>query len=148
MAIVTINSDFVAQKIKSATVAIFSPSVCHEVMEPDATIFAFWMLSFKPALSCSSLSFIKRFFSSSSFSAIRVVSSAYLRLLIFLPSMLIIACDSSSPTFCMMYSAYKLNKQGDNMYTWHILKCWKIDMWKKSEFLLMRNSLYSQLIPV
>ena len=28
---------------------------------------------------------------------------------------LIPACDSSSPAFYMMYSAYKLNKQGDNM---------------------------------
>ena len=37
----------------------------------------------------SSFTFIKRLFSSSSLSAIRVVSSAYLRLLIFLPSILI-----------------------------------------------------------
>ena len=41
--------------------------------------------------------------------------SAYLRLLIFLPAVLIPACASSSLTFCMMYSAYKLNKQGDNI---------------------------------
>ena len=40
--------------------------------------------------------------SSSSLSAIRVVSSAYLRLLIFLPAMLIPACASSSPVFLMM----------------------------------------------
>ena len=46
---------------------------------------------------------------------IRVVSSAYLRLLIFLLEILIQACDSSSVTFHMMYSAYKLNKQGDNI---------------------------------
>ena len=31
----------------------------------------------------------------------------------FLPAMLIPGCDSSSLVFCMMYSAYKLNKQGD-----------------------------------
>ena len=62
----------------------------------------------------SSFTFIKRLFSSS-LSAIRVVSSAHLRLLIFLPSILIPACASSSPAFLMMYSAYKLNKQGDNM---------------------------------
>ena len=42
---------------------------------------------------------------SSSFSAIRVVSSVYLRLLIFLPVILIPACASSSPAFLMMYSA-------------------------------------------
>ena len=47
--------------------------------------------------------------------AIRVVSSAYLRLLIFLLAILIAAYASSSPAFLMMYSAYKLNKQGDNM---------------------------------
>ena len=35
-------------KIKSATVSTVSPSICHEVMEPDAMIFVFWMLSFKP----------------------------------------------------------------------------------------------------
>ena len=40
--------------------------------------------------------------------------SAYLRLLIFLPAILILACASSSPAFCMMYSAYKLNKRDDN----------------------------------
>ena len=55
------------------------------------------------------------FFSSSSLSAIKVVSSAYMRLLIFLPAILIPAWASSSPAFLMMYSAYKLNKQGDNI---------------------------------
>ena len=50
--------------------------------------------------------------------AIRMVSSAYLRLLIFLPAILISACVSSSPAFLMMYSAYKLNKQGDNIQPW------------------------------
>ena len=42
-------------------------------------ILVFWMLSFKPTFSLSSFIFIKRLFSSSSLSAIRVVSSAYLR---------------------------------------------------------------------
>ena len=43
------------------------------------------------------------------------MSSAYLKLLIFLPAILIPACASSFQhwAFCMMYSAYKLNKQGD-----------------------------------
>ena len=82
------------KKIKSVTVAIFSPSICHEVMGPDAMILVFWMLSFKPAFSLSSLTFTKRLFSSSLLSAIRVVSSAYLRLLIFLLAILIPAYDS------------------------------------------------------
>ena len=85
-------------------------------MGPDAVIFAFWVLSFKLAFSLSSFNFIKRLFSSSSLSAYRrVVSSAYLRLLIFLLTILILPGDSSRPAFSMMYSAYKLNKQGDNI---------------------------------
>ena len=71
------------RKIKSATVSTVSPYICHEVMGPDAIILVFWMLSFKPAFSLSSFTFLKRLFSSYSISAIRVVSSAFLRLLIF-----------------------------------------------------------------
>ena len=37
------------KKIKSDTVSIVSPSICHEVMGPDAMIFVFLMLSFQPA---------------------------------------------------------------------------------------------------
>ena len=98
------------KKIKSVTVSIVSPSISHEAMEPDAMIFIYGMLSFKPAFSLSSFTFIKRLFSSYSLSAIRVVSSAYLRLLIFLLAILIPACVSSSPAFLMKYSAYRLNK--------------------------------------
>ena len=124
----------------------------------------FWMLSLKPAFSLFSFTFIKRFFSSSSLSAIKVVcsvaqscptlcdpkavaykaplcmkfsrqeywiglpfpapgikavSSAYLRLSIFFPAILIPACESSIPVFHMMYFVYKLNKQGDNIQPWH-----------------------------
>ena len=112
MAAVTICSDFGAPQIKAA---IVSPSISHEVMVPDAMIFVFLMLSFKPSFSLSSYTFFKRLFSSSSLSAIRVVSSAYLKLSLFLPENLIPACVSSSPAFLMMYSAYKLNKQGDKI---------------------------------
>ena len=62
---------------------------------------------------------LKSLFSPSLLSAIRVVSSAYLRLVIFLQAILILACASSSLAFHMMYSAYKLNKQGDNIRPWH-----------------------------
>ena len=99
------------QKIKSHTVSSVSSSISYEVMGSDAMIFVFWMLNFKPTFSLSSYTFIKRLFSSTSLSAIRVVSSAYLRFLIFLPAILIPACVSSSPAFLMMYSAYKLNQQ-------------------------------------
>ena len=75
------------------------------------------MLSFKPAFSVFSFTFIKRLFSYSSLSAIRLVSSAYLRLLIFLLAILIPACASSSSAFHMMYSAHELNKQSALMYS-------------------------------
>ena len=75
----------------------------------------FWMLSLC-LLFHSPLTYIKRLFSSSLLSAIRVVLFTYLRLLIFLPSIFIPACDSSSPEFFMIYFAYKLNKQGDNLF--------------------------------
>ena len=89
------------QIIKSDTV---SPSTYHEVMGPDAMILVFWMLSSKPAFSLSSFTFIKTLFSSS-LSAIRVVSSTYLSLLIFLPAILTLAYVSHSQAFHMMYSA-------------------------------------------
>ena len=73
------------QKIKSLTVSIVSPSICHAVMGLDAMILIFWMLNFKPGFSLFSFTYIKRPFCSSLLSAIRVVSSAYLRLLIFSP---------------------------------------------------------------
>ena len=47
------------KKIKSLTVSIVSPYICHEVIERDAVILIFWMLSFKPAFSLSSSTFIK-----------------------------------------------------------------------------------------
>ena len=89
-------------KIKSVTVSIFSPSISHEMMGPDAMTLVFWMLSFKPAFSLSSFTFIKRFFSYFLVSAIRVVSPTYLRLLIFSLEVLISACDSSSLAFHIM----------------------------------------------
>ena len=73
-------------KIKLLTVSIVSPSICHEVMGLDAMMLVYWTLSLKPTFSLSSFTFIKRLFSSSLLSAVRVVSSAYLRLLIFLPA--------------------------------------------------------------
>ena len=113
-------------KIKSATVSTVSPSIYHEVVGQDAMILVFWMLSFKPTFSLSSFTFIKRFFSS--LSAIRVVSSVYLRLFIFLPATLIPACASSSLAFRVMYSAYKLSNQGYNVQPW----CTLFPIWNKS----------------
>ena len=71
---------------------------------PWSYFFECWVLSplFHSPLSPSSSGSL---FSSSLLSAIEVVSSAYLRILIFLPAVLIPAWASSSPTFHMMYSA-------------------------------------------
>ena len=104
-----------SKKRKSVTASTFSPSICHEMMGPDAMIFVIWMLSFKSAFSLSSFTPIKRLLSSFSLSAIREVSSVYLSLLIFLLAVLIPACESSN----LMYSACKLNKQGDNIESCH-----------------------------
>ena len=68
------------KKIKSVTAFIFFPGICHEVMGLDARILLFWMLGFNPSYSLSSFILIKRLFNSSSLSAIKVLSSAYLRL--------------------------------------------------------------------
>ena len=81
----------------------------------DAMIlFFFLILSFKLAFSLS-FSLIKRLFSSSSLSAITVVSCVYLRLLTFLWAILTPICNSSSLTIHMICSACKLNKQSDNI---------------------------------
>ena len=53
-----------SRKIKSDTVSTVSPSICCEVMGPDAMILAFCMLSFKLAFSPFSFTIIKRLFSS------------------------------------------------------------------------------------
>jgi len=66
------------KKRKSATVSIGYPSISYEVMGPDAMVFIFLTLSFKPGFSLSSFTFIKSLFNYSSFSVIRMVSFAYL----------------------------------------------------------------------
>ena len=95
--------------------------ICHEVIGTDSIFFVFWILSFKPTFSVTSFTYIKRLFSSSSLYAVRVVSSAYLRLLIFLLAILTPGYASSSLAFHMMYSAYKLNKQSDNIQPFSVL---------------------------
>ena len=118
-----------SKKMKSDTVSTFPPSICHEGLGPDTIISFFWMLSFKPVFSLSSFIFIKR-------------SSVPLH---FLPlewyHMHIRGCwyfshnlNSSlwvtQLSICMMYSAYKLNKQGDNTQPW----CTPFPIWNQSIF--------------
>jgi len=118
-------SAMILEPKKAISHCFVSPSICHEVMVLDAMILVFFF--FKPNFSLSFTS-IKRFFSSSSFSALRVVSSVFLKLLIFLLEILIPACASSSLEFPMLYSAYKLNKQGNNIQPWHT----PFPIWNKS----------------
>ena len=114
MAAVTIHSDFGAKEKEIYHYFHISPCYlpwsngagCH-----DLNFFFFLTFTFKLTLSLSSFTFIKRLFGSSSLlSAIRVVSSAYLRLLMFLPPILIPACNSFSLAFLIMCSVYKLNR--------------------------------------
>ena len=117
MAAVTISSDFGAPKNKVwhcfHCFLIYFPwsdgTGCHDLL---------FLKSFKPSFSLSSFTFIKRLFSSSSLSVIRVVSSAYLRLLIFLLAILIPTCASSSPVFLLMYFAYGILLSHKKECTW------------------------------
>ena len=77
-------------------------------------------MSFKPTFLILSFTLIKKLFSSSFLSVIREVSSIHPKLLMFLPPILIPACNSSSPAFLIMCSAYSLNKQGDGRHSSHI----------------------------
>ena len=112
MATVTTCSDFGAPKNSLSLFPLFSH------------VYAMKWWDQMPWSSFSECSVLSQLFHSllslfsSWLSAIRVVSSAYLRLLIFLLEILIPACASSSPVFLMMSSAYKLNKQGDNILPW------------------------------
>ena len=116
MAAITICSDFGAPQNKVWHCFHCFPIYFPWSDEPGCHDLRF--LNVEHLSQLSSFTFIKRLLSSSSLSDIRVVSSAYLRLLIFLPAVLIPACVSSSPAFLMMYSVYKLNKQGDNIQPW------------------------------
>ena len=127
MAAVTICSDFGAQENKVGHCfhgfPIYLPwsdgTRCHDLI--------FLNIEFKPNFSLSSFTFIKRLFSSSSLSAIRRVSSAYLRLMIFLRAILIPAYPSPSPAHLIIHSAYKLNKQGDDIQPW----CTSFPIWNQ-----------------
>ena len=92
------------KKTKAATVSIVSPSICHDLSFLNVESGFFTPLS--PSSRGS--------FSSPSLSTMRVVSPAYLRLLIFLLAILIPAC-ACSPAFHTMHSASKLNEQDDNI---------------------------------
>ena len=97
-------------------------------MGPDAMILVFWMLSFKPAFSLSSFTFIKRLFSSSLLSAHKGGIICISEVIDISPGNLDSSCASSSLVFHRMYSACKLNKQGDNIQPW----CTSFPIWNQS----------------
>ena len=116
---ISLQSKGLSTVFSNTTVSIVSPSICHEVMGLDTMIFVFMNVEFKANFFTLLFHFHQE--ALYSLSVIRVVSSAYLRLSIFLPAILIPVCASSSPAFLMTYSAYKLNKHGDNIQHWCIL---------------------------
>ena len=118
MPAVTIFSNFGAQENKLCPCFHCCPHLFAIKWWDHMSWSLFFENCYKPAFSLSSFTFIKRLFSSSSLSAIRVVSFVYLRLLIFLPAILISAYASSSLVFHLMYYAYNLIKQGDNIQPW------------------------------
>ena len=118
MGAVTICSDFGALKDKVChgfhCFPIYLPwsdrTRCHHLV--------FWMLSFKPTSSLSShfhQETLWFFFTFCHKGGVICIS----KVIDISPAILIPACDLSSPAFIMMYSAYKLNKQGDNIQSWH-----------------------------
>ena len=78
------------------------------------------MLSFKPTFSLSSFTFIRRLFSSSLLSAVKVVSSAYLSLLIFLLAVLIPACASQFTSLEHIYRCMQPSPQSALEYFHHL----------------------------
>ena len=122
MAAVTVCSDFGAQENKVCHIFHCFPiyllwndgTGCHDLHFLNVEVFCcclfIWMLIFKPAFPLSCFTFTKRLFSSSSLSAIRVVSSAYLRLLIFLLAILIqlVSHPAQNFTWCTLHIS--LNK--------------------------------------
>ena len=129
MSAITVHSDFGAQENEVCHCFHCFPfylpwsdgTRCHDLSFVNVDFF-------KPGFSLSSFTFIRMLFNSSSLSAIRMVLSAYLGLLIFPPAFLVPACASSSLVFHMMYPADKLNKQGDNIQLW----CTPFPIWNQS----------------
>ena len=98
---------------------VFSKTTVQKHKFFDAVLFLFLFLFYSPTL--KSIMTTEKAIALCLDGPLLVVSSAYLKLLIFLPAILISACASSSLAFIMMYFVYKLNKQGENIQPWHTL---------------------------
>ena len=100
-----------------------SPSIYHEVMGPDAMILVFWMLSFKPFFPLFSFTFI--FFTFCHKGGITCISEFTDISPSNLDCSLCFFQPSNSP---ISFSAYTLNKQGDNIQHW----CTPFPIWNQS----------------
>ena len=111
MVAVTLCSDFRSQEEEILSLLPPFPLLfamngarCHDLS-------FFLIFGLKLTFSLSSYTLTERLFSSSSLSAIRVVSTTYLRLLLFLLPVLIPACNLTSPASLTMCSVFRLNNQ-------------------------------------
>ena len=117
-------------KIKSVTVSTVSPSICHEMMGPDAMIFVFWMLSFKPTFSLSSFTFIRRLVNSSLLFAIRWCHLRIWGYWYFSHQSWFQRVLPPAQRFLCCTLHIKLNKQGDSIQPW----CTPFPIWNQSVF--------------
>ena len=107
------------KKIKSVTVSIVSPSICHEVMGPDAMILVFWILSFKPTFSLFSFTFKKLLlvllcFLSKGWCHLHIWDYWYFSWQSWFQ---LVLYPAQHFTWCTLHM---LNKQGDNIQPWRI----------------------------
>ena len=127
------------RNIKSVTLSTVSPSIFHEVMGTNAMILVFWMLSLKRTFSLSSFTFIKRLLVLHFFHKSGVICIS--EDIGISPGNLDYSCASSSPVFLMMYSEYKLNKQGDNIRPWDS----PFPIWSQSQTTTQLHSSHTQV---
>jgi len=103
------------RKIKPVTIFIFYPSICPKVVGPDAVILFFWILSFKPTFSLSSFTLIQRLFDSSLLSVLRGGYHLHIWGCCCFSWKSWFQLEFIQRGISQMYSAYKLNKQGNDI---------------------------------
>ena len=140
MAAITICSDFGAPQNKVWH--------CFLIYLPWSDGTSFLNVEFQANFSLSSLTFIKRLFSSSLLSAIRVVSSASLRLLIFLLAIFIPACASSSPVFQYIFLTEMFVLSYVNVSCIYRTLCLQVSSPNVSEPAWQTSMLYSDIVPL
>ena len=112
-----------SKKVKCLTVSTVSPSICHGVMGPDTMIlfFKYWVLTKLFHFAQEASQFLFAFCHNGGVICISEVINIS-------PSNLDSSMCFMQLAFCMMYSAYKLNKQSDNIPSW----CTPFLIWNQS----------------